>query len=391
VGEPKKTGTAESRFFIVKNLDIGFRDGNGKPLSGGFGKKLGFDFDGKCTSFKDLPSRSCKSEGNPLFGTEGFDDGENCRDNVFGGTVFPVIGGLKANFDLELNYSVESQGAPTLLFEIEDLDDGPNDAYAPANVYVAAKIYEGAPNWGAPQPRILDIESLDVVDKDGNPCPLQFNPANNVATVPEGCEPKAKLRFPNGYVANNVWVSGPFDPENGIVEEKKGSLLLGGVLLDAKLQAVLITMNFFDDVHLSVTSAMYGALLSSEELKASLPEFLDKVCIPQNLLGSDVVSMVTSLGDIMKDPPFHDDPKVLCNALSIGLGMTIVPSKLDGTNVSGKFRPFVGKSLALSTCVTGGAGGAASGGAAGAGAGGGGGAGVGGSGAGSAGKGGINP
>ncbi|MCS6901671.1 MAG: hypothetical protein RMJ98_18740, partial [Myxococcales bacterium] len=343
VGKPKKTGMSESRWFIVKNLDLGYRDGNGIPLKSGFGKKVGFDFDGKCTVLGDASSRSCKSEGNPLFSQEGFADGENCRDNLFGGSIFPAIGGLKPKFDWDLNYSVEYQGAQTLLFEIEDLDNGPNDAYAPANVYVAAKIYEGAPNWGEPQPRILDIESLDVIDQDGKTCVLQFNPSNNVATVPDGCEPKAKLRFDNGYVANNVWVSGPFDPAQGVVEQKEGSLWLGGVQIQAKLQAVLVTMNFFDDEHLSVTSGMYGAVISAEELKAALPGFLEKTCIPLSLFDTDIVSLVTALGDIRKDPPFHGDPKVLCDALTIGLGMTIVPSKLDGITIDGKFRPYVGK------------------------------------------------
>jgi hypothetical protein len=390
VGDPVKTGKAEPRVFVVRNLDFGYRDFNKERLlAKDRGKKLGFDFDGRCTVFNDLTTRACKSTGNAFFGENGFDDGEGCRDNLFGGSIFPAIGAVKPTFDLDLTFSVESKGAPTLMFEIEDLDDGPNDTYAPANLYIAAQIYEGPPNWNAGQPRIIDLESAEIVDAEGKPCEVQLNPANNVGTVPDGCVPRARVRFPNGYVTNNTWVSGPFDPENGVVQSVQGSLLLGGIVLDAPLLALLVTMNFFDDQHKAISSGMYGAMMSTDEFKVALPEFLDKVCIPKNFLGADIVELATSVADTMNEAPFSGDPSVGCNALTIGLGLTLTPSGFDGVTTNGKFSPYVGKSLPINSCV-GAGGGAGSGGGAGAGVAGAGAGGVAGSGgAGAAGAGGV--
>lgn len=359
VGDPVKTGKAEPRVFVVKNLDLGYRDFNKDPLSKDeWGKKLGFDFDGKCTTFSDVTTRACKSTGNVFFGEQGFSDGEGCRDNLFGGAIFPSIGVVKKTFDLDLNFSVESEGAPTLMFEIEDLDDGPNDAYAPANLYIAAQVYKGAPNWAQGQPRIIDIDSAEVVDAEGNPCVVPLNPGNNVGVVPLGCTPRAKIRFPNGYVTNNTWVSGPFDPQNGVVEPGQGSLILGGVKLDAPLLAALVTLDFFDEQHKAVSGGMYGAMMSAAELKNALPDFLDRVCIPKDFLGTDIVELVASVTDIWSQPPFFTETAVACDAITIGMGMTLATSKLDGATIDGKFSPYVGKSLAFSPCGAAGAGGA---------------------------------
>jgi hypothetical protein len=343
-----------TKAFVVQSLDYGLRDISGKALPPNkAGKSLGFDLDGKCTSKADPTSRACRSvelstlKLGSFFGTfaEGFNDGEGCLDNVFGGVIFPVINTAgRPDFDEQLNNSVNSVGVRTVIFVLEDVDATVDDTYAPANVYFTTRIEPGkAPDWTTTGSRIIDYESIDLVGPDKHlltdaekHATLLYDADPSTGSVPAGYQVQGKIRFPNGYIAGNTWVSGPFDPQNNVTETQPSALLFGGARLDVPLKASLISLEFYDESHDSVKKGMYGGLMSSADLKTALPGLLHGLCIDYSQIdkafGADSVAELSSLGDASSTPPFFVAPDVDCDTLSIGIGMTLVPTKLPYRN-----------------------------------------------------------
>jgi hypothetical protein len=317
-GDPKpSTGSPFNKSFALKHIYYGTRTPEG-DYDGEAWRKYGFDLDGKCTTNKNSIN-VCKQRPGVILNSEDYLDGDDCRDNSFGSVIFHTLGLYQKNFEINLNKDVEVNGASTFLLEIEDID-GPDDPYAPANLYLAAYTPKVPLNWeDGNGERFIDISSADLefegkvykgADRDHLLDGDVLKP--NVKIVPQ-------LRFARGYVSGGTWVSGNFTEKDGVLvgEPADSFLTLGSVTIPEHLELMAMTLHFKDPQNMSTSTideSQMGAILSLASINNALNKSVGVIAC-NSAVSAILMSAQTPpfdpAADLLALPPYNDNGRPL--------------------------------------------------------------------------------
>lgn len=177
----------ETLTYAVRRFFLGTFDPETDVIALDTWRKFGFDWDGECTTklqSEQNASDTCKRP--PTANAASLEDGDECRDNTAGHLLAEVLGFVDQNFELKAHNNTRSGTDPTIILQIDDVDDGPDDSYAPGRLYVTAPKVTGI-LWGGDDLLDVDVESLVDAGLDS-----------------------PRYELPGGYIRNHVWVSGDF-------------------------------------------------------------------------------------------------------------------------------------------------------------------------------------
>lgn len=312
--------------LVARQLYLGTRDYEDNKNTA-FWRELGFDFDRKCTTAEATASGKagvCKMPPNAPI-TTGYFDGEGCRDNAFGGSVMQALAVVQSDIEKQATEAIY-KGSHTLLLVIDDLDEGCDDPYAPASLYITSRLDDETSKnglgWGGEDIRYPELESTEVVGDGGVPLDGGWTQdgllpsGQGMYLRATGGVMQAKIRFEHGYVSNNVWVS------NDLGDELREAVIpLGPLVLKAKTQAFALTVEFKDSAKSAIVSSMMGAVVATDDLVQTVSDFLPSLVSCQSpLLAQSMLEQVPQLADISKTGPGFVDPSgsSICDALSLG-------------------------------------------------------------------------
>jgi hypothetical protein len=284
-GKGKKLWLEGKHFYLGAYTHLGVK-------SPSAWREWGFDLDRVCTGADEAASNTgvCKraagAEATTLL------DGDECRDNNFGSQlVRRVLSLVTADFEGKLNTSVMT-GSGTWVFMVDDLDDGPDDAYAPGAMYVVGPL-PGVeiPKFDGTDVRKAVIDSLEGSDLS-----------------------KPVLKFPKGYVAGNVWVSGELAPMTLIFPVGKTSVPLA-------MASGIVTLALRDDHTAAATGVIAGALSIPSLLAFIEPIAASSGICPGTGLYDSVAAGFVNYVDLVLDAKDLQDPTKPCDGMSVGLGL----------------------------------------------------------------------
>lgn len=194
VGDAVASGSPHSLTFAVRRFYLGTVDPESDTIDLDAWRQFGFDYDGECTTKQQSEhdvSNTCRIPGGA--NAASLEDGHECRDNIAGHILSEVLSFADKSFEKKEHNGTWNATAPTIILQILDLDDGPDDPYAPGRLYVTAPK-DGGMLWDGEDVLEVDVDSLVDGDLD-----------------------TPKYELPDGYVRDNVWVSGDFKGEPLIV------------------------------------------------------------------------------------------------------------------------------------------------------------------------------
>ena len=294
VGAAVASGKGKRAWLMVKRYYLGSTDKTGTKSKQGW-KDWGYDVDGVCTG---------EAESRANIGTcrrvDGADqdvlvDGNDCRDNNFGSQVVQLVVNLSPNIETQANDNV-LKGSPTWIFVLDDLDEGPDDPYAPGKLYRAGATPSA-------DPLKLDGSDVRTITRD---------------SVLEGDLEKATTTFPLGYVKNNVWVSGDPSAFSVIVP-------VGQVNVEAALVGGVITFQLDADHRGGGGGVIAGALPFDKFLQLMEPVAERSGFCPGSVLYSGFLNTLSKFPDTVFESDTLQDTGRTCDAISIGLGFELSP------------------------------------------------------------------
>jgi hypothetical protein len=233
-----------------------------------------------------------------------FPDGNNGIDNSFGKYLLPIIktaasslGG--GDLEAELNSAI-TDGDFNLMLDLRQL--GANANYDPIATYLYAGKDGVGSNW------------LLV--------PEFFTPQPPASMTPPGTNilDTTKVKFPNSYVNEHVWVSGD-----------KGQVDLSFAISDATftlaIRSAVITMKM-DPSRATATEGVIAGVLDTEELINQVREILGPFISCEGAGVDGILNQIRQGSDIMKDG--SNGPGQECNGISIGIGFDAKPVQIVG-------------------------------------------------------------
>ena len=287
---PGSVGTGETRYYVVKFLQLGINNKTSGRADPNAWKQFGYDLDRRTTTGDDsrTSANSChRRAGSPSLVLT---DGDEGRDNNFGAHVMQTLRSLRSDVEDAASLTIASGGA-TLLLRLDNV--GADD-----NAAVPGKLWVTTPT--AP-PRFDGTDSFPV----------------DAAYCADG-DPNAPLTtFPSGYMAGGVWVSGdvggaPFRLPLAIAGAPMVLPMAGGVLSfrvadgsDGTLAGVLRTGDF---------ATAFTPLAESFGL------------CPGNATFDQVVATITQSADLVSGAPDFQNTSVECNSISVGIGFRLAPA-----------------------------------------------------------------
>jgi hypothetical protein len=291
-GSQTPSGSGKTLWVAVKRMYVGSQTSLGMNSPTAW-REFGFDLDSICTSQEDSIKNvgTCRrhAEANQDF----LVDGDGCRDNNFGHHVVPLLVVSSEGFEQRLNEGI-FEGSNTWLIRIDDLDDGPDDAYAPAKLYRAASAKGGGLKWDGTDVR--KVLSDSVVDRDLN---------------------KPIADFSGGYVKDNVWVSG--DPAVRQIVLPVSDVLF----VTMNLEAALFTLAL-DAGHKSATRGHLGGAIPMRSIEELLSPIATSsgFCKGTSLYNS-LLRNVQRFPDVVIGAPNLQDTTQECDGMSIGLAFDV--------------------------------------------------------------------
>jgi len=289
-GTPEPSGKGKTLWFGMKRMYLGSLNAFGAETADAW-KEWGFDLDKVCTSAEDSQRNvgTCKR---PVgAGQDSLVDGTRCRDNNFGHHVVALLKISSSGFEQRLINSL-LDGGNTLILRIDDVDDGPDDPYAPAKFYRADAL-KGA-KW--------DGSDLREIVSD---------------TVLDDSIEKPRTFFDKGYIKDNVWVSG--DPE-------LKSLLLpvsSSLFVPLTLDGARITLELTPD-H---TGGKRGTIAGAIPLKG-IESLLNPVAAsagfcPGSGLYQSLWNSFQQFPDLVIGAPNMQDTTQVCDGISLGFSFDV--------------------------------------------------------------------
>ncbi|MEO7095786.1 MAG: hypothetical protein ABI175_21180 [Polyangiales bacterium] len=296
-GAAVASGTGKKLWFEVKHFYLGSQNHAGANDKDGW-REWGYDLDRVCTGLKE--SRENIGTCRRVDGANQDDliDGDLCRDNNFGSKIIPLILLSNPSFEETTNGGI-LKGSGTWVFELEDVDDGPNDPYAPGKLYRAAALKDVTARLA------LDGSDVREVTRD---------------SVVGGDVEKATVTFALGYIRDNVWVSG--DPRAFDV-----LVPIGDFSATMPLSAGLVTMKLSDD-HANATGGVAAGVLESDKFELLLRPVAERAGFcPGSMLYNSFLKTVSKFPDVYTGSPTLQDTTQTCDGISIGVGFDFAPIK----------------------------------------------------------------
>jgi hypothetical protein len=296
-GAAVASGKGKTLWLIAKRFYLGTNSLAGTPSKDAW-KDLGFDIDHVCTGQKESRENigTCQRVAGAL--QDVLIDGSGCRDNNFGSQLVPLIQLYDSVFEDESNTAI-AQGNNSWIIKIEDLDDGPDDPYAPGMIYKAVN-YSGMTSGKAPK-----FDGTDVREVDSS-------------SIVAGDVTKAKTSFALGYVKDNVWVSGDggdFDAPVPINTIKAQLTLIGAVM----------TVKISDDHNSAGLSVLSGGIPGSRLEEILRPVAAGAGFCPGSALYNSLLKTVAQQLDLVEGAPHLQNTSVVCDSLSVGIAFEAAP------------------------------------------------------------------
>ena len=294
---PTTTTTGSSHWYALDRVQLGVTNKTSGAMDPNAWKDFGFDLDGLDTTTCDstLATHTCRRKsGAP---TSVLSDGPGGIDNNFGAHFMQLMKSLKTDFESGLNDDLRA-GRRGIVLRIDDVPvDVGDDATAPGALYLAGRFGDGssAPSFTAGDRWPI----LDTSLKDG---------ASLEAPI---------VTFPDGYVVRGVWVSGP--PRLGTMLLDVGS---GDVPLVLPIDDAIVSVRLADGADGTIAGAMSQENLA-ERLRPTLVPF--DVC-PGTATYDQTIEQFAESADLVLGAPHLQDVEATCNAISIGLGFTMIPT-----------------------------------------------------------------
>lgn len=296
-GERKPSGTGKTLWLAVKRYHFGEQNLDGVYAKDAF-RYWGFDLDQVCTSAKDSADNVGTCKRAPMGGANVLLDGDDCRDNNFGQFVAPIIHTYSSDFEKNLNDGIYA-GTVTWILRIDDLDDGPDDPYAPAKIYRSTDV-KGMlmPKWDGTDVRPILSDSVVGHDLDHS--------VNELT---------------GGYVKDNVWVAG--DPQaQALIMPVSPE-----VTVQLAMEGMLMTVNL-DAAHTTGNDGMIGGGVFFPKFEDFLRPLLARagVC-PESGIYQGLLMNTGRTVDLVAGEPNLQNSSKACDTLSVGIGLVFAPVK----------------------------------------------------------------
>jgi hypothetical protein len=271
--------------FAVTKLYIGDTDPDGTPDVTNGWTHFGYNIDGVTPS-------NLAAFCTPLFNaspSQVHAEGINGIENAFGHNILPILLSINAQLSTTINQDIATGGF-TLLFSLDKLGTGASynpvaSHYATAGNLGTTPLFDGTDQW----------------------------PVVQGTTV----------NFPQAYLVNDTWVSGP-PTTIGI------SLPVLGFVLPLHLNHAVLTMNL-DATHQTVKGGIVSGVAPTADFQNQLAMIAGLVD-PTFCSGPVIQSILQQIGqasDILQDGT--QDPTKSCDGISVGLGFDAVVDQLGPT------------------------------------------------------------
>jgi hypothetical protein len=280
--EENKPGDGPGVVLAISKLYLGDTDRNGMKSASAW-KGFGFNLDGQVSTAESTNLCAPRAGGKKV---NVYPDGNTGIDNSFGKNILPILTGVAPDASTQVNEQI-LEGAFTIMISLEKL--GTADTYNP----LSAGLYGGADLGAAPKFDGTDEWPLlpELLDTSGNP----------------------KIKFANGYLTKNTWVSG----DKGKIDLTIG---IGGFNLTIGIGAALVAMDL-DANHKSAGNGTIAGVIDTEqfitELKKVAGAFSEDLCEGSTI--ESIANQLRQASDIMKDGT-AGSPSQECDGISIGLG-----------------------------------------------------------------------
>lgn len=294
-GAAVASGKGKKLWFEVKHFYLGSQDHTGANNKDGW-REWGYDLDHVCTGVKESRENigTCRrAEG---ANQDDLIDGDGCRDNNFGAKIIPLVLLSNPVFEETTNAGL-LKGSSTWVFELEDVDDGPDDPYAPGRLYRAAPFADPAARLALDGTDVRKVTADSVIGRSLD---------------------RAITSFALGYIRGNVWVSG--DPRAFDVQ-----VPIGDFSVTMPLSSGILTMLLSAD-HAKATAGIAAGALASDKFEVLLRPVAERAGFcPGSTLYNSFLRTVAKFPDVVIDAPFLQDTTVTCNGISIGVGFDFAP------------------------------------------------------------------
>jgi hypothetical protein len=275
-----------TQWFVVDQLRLGTTDRAGISRPDAW-KAYGYDLDLRITTADDakVSNGICKRRaGAP---TNILMDGDGGIDNNFGGHFMQTMRSLKSDVEDATNAGIRD-GKGTLLLRLDHVG-GADSASVPGALFATASSSPPA------------FDGTDALPVDG-------------ASV-DGTLDKPLATFPGGYMVGGVWVSG--DLPGGAFTLP---LRLGGGTTAFPLDGGVITVRVEDGKNGTIA----GVIATTGFADALTPWAKAYGICPGNATFDQLMETMTQSADLIAGAPNFQDPARECDAISLGIGFTMV-------------------------------------------------------------------
>lgn len=293
-GDAAPSGSSQPLTFAVRRFYLGTVDPETDSFDVGAWRQFGFDYDGECTTLaqsENNASSTCKLPSDAK-NKQSLEDGHECRDNIGGHLLAEVLTFADQSFEKKVHNGTWNATDPTIILQILDLDSGPDDPYAPGRIYVTAPK-TGGMLWDGEDMLQVDVDSL----------------------VDGGLE-ASKYEMPNGYMRDNVWVSGDFMGPPVIVP----MMVLDRIAPVPTRTSVLVVK--MDEDHSVATDAMFAGVLDTLSLEPLLRIGMLEATDCNEALADIGMSMFLPHRDLADDTDFVDGTAE-CGLMSLATGLEL--------------------------------------------------------------------
>lgn len=252
---------------------------------------FGYDIDGLCTS-ADAGAAACMRTDGSTAASQ--DDGEQCRDNAVGRLISQAFKLLTIDYERSMHAKANAAEVPTLLIVLSDLDDGPDDPYVPAKLYVAVPRHDTVD-----PPPLWDGTDLPKVD---------------VRSVINDSLDQPRTVFMTGYMKDHVWVSNDFG---------KSPMILPTVLFDDAVWSDMVTATITielepDHLH-AKRSVVSGVATMAEVEKGVVPAVLYLANCDPNTAEWMLNVYFRTAADLTSGAPHFVNPSKPCDLASMAM------------------------------------------------------------------------
>ncbi len=293
-GAAVASGKGKTIWLLMKHFYLGSQTHTSSKSKEAW-REWGYDIDHVCTSDKESRDNVGTCLRVSGASTDVLVDGDFCRDNNWGSQIVPIVILSNPGVEDTLNAGL-LKGSGTLLFRIDDVDDGADDPYAPASLYRASPTDgDWVPKFDGTDQRAIALDS-----------------------VTGGDIAKPKIVFNLGFIKNGVWASG--EPQRNDLQ-----LPLGSFSTELILEGSVITFKLSAD-HTTATDGIISGGLPIAGFESLIRPIAENggVC-PGTTLYTTLLKTVQNFPDLVIGATNLQATGVTCDGISVGLGFDLMP------------------------------------------------------------------